>query len=327
MIRTRISDMFGLQYPIMSAPMALHSGGTLAAAVSKAGGLGTFGGIQPFAGVEWVRKQIAYVRGQTDRPFGVGYITAFIPMFPDQFEAAIDAKVPVICLSFGSPQPWLEKAKASGSKVICQVQMIDHARQAVSGGADVIVVQGNEAGGHTGEITLLPLLARVIEEFPDVPVMAAGGIGNGRTLAAVLTAGADGAWLGTAFLATPECVEIPDRYKELVIESDGEDTVFTRIFDIMSGLPWPQEIGVRVRRNAIVDEWEGRERELRSRKGEFSERYMTARRNFDIDNIDVALGQSAGFVRGIRPAAEIVHTICDEAERILAERPRTLLSL
>src|ERR1041385_2990799 len=120
MIRTRITDMFGLRYPILSAPMALHSGGTLAAAVSQAGGLGTFGGIQPFSGVDWVRKQIAYVREYTNQPFGVGYITAFIPMFQNQFEAAIEAKVPVICLSFGDPQPWLKMAKASGARVICQ---------------------------------------------------------------------------------------------------------------------------------------------------------------------------------------------------------------
>ena len=325
MLKTRLSEMFGLDYPVMSAPMALHSGGTLAAAVSKAGGMGTFGAIHPFKSVDWVREQISHVREQTDRPFGVGYITAFIPMFQDQFEVAIDAHVPVICLSFGEPQPWLGKAKASGAKVICQVQTMEHARLAVSEGADVIVAQGNEAGGHCGEMTLLPLLSRVVEEFPQVPVLAAGGIANGRSLAAVLAAGADGVWMGTAFLATPECIEIPARYKELIVQSDGEDTVFTRIFDIMSGLPWPEEIGVRIRRNAIVDEWQGRERELRARKGEFSERYMTARRDFDIDNIDVAMGQSAAFVRSVRPAAEVLREVCEDAERILRERVDSLM--
>src|SRR5712691_10171645 len=194
MLKTRFTEMFDLDYPIMSAPMALHSGGTLAAAVSKAGGLGSFGGIHPAKGPDWLRDEIRYIRSQTEKPFGVGYINAFLPMFQQHFEAALEEKTPVIALSFGSSQPWLDQAKAAGAKVMCQVQTMEHAREALAGGADVLIAQGNEAGGHTGAMNLLPFLVRVVDAFPDIPVLAAGGIADGRALAATLAAGADGAW-------------------------------------------------------------------------------------------------------------------------------------
>ena len=150
MISTRFTQMFSLDYPLMSAPMAMHSGGHLAAAVSKAGALGSFGGVHQTKGPDWLRDEIAHIRSQTDRPFGVGFITAFIPMFPTLFDAAVEAKPNVIGFSFGSPGPYADKAKAAGAKVMCQVQSMSHAREAVAAGADILVAQGNEAGGHTG---------------------------------------------------------------------------------------------------------------------------------------------------------------------------------
>lgn len=325
MIRTRLTEMFGLDYPLMSAPMALHSGGTLAAAVSKAGALGSFGGIHPAKGPDWLREEIRYIRSHTDKPFGVGYINAFVPMFQQHLEAALEERTPIVALSFGSPQPWLDKAKAAGAKVICQVQAIEHAREAAAGGADVLVAQGNEAGGHTGTMNLLPFLARVVEAFPDVPVLAAGGIGSGRALAAALAAGADGAWVGTALLATPEAVEVSDAYKQLIVESDGQDTIFTSVYDIMWGMPWPEGIGERVRRNRFTDQWHGREDDLRQKREELIPSVMAARERSDREAGEVLYGQSAAFVNAVRPAAEVVRSICDEAERILRERPRGLL--
>src|SRR5439155_15405773 len=119
------------------------------------------------------------IRSQTDRPFGIGFITAFLPMFEQHFQAVLDERVPIVALSFGNPQPWLEQAKTAGARVMCQVQSMEHAQQAVDGGADVLVPQGNEAGGHTGTMNLLPLLVQIIDAFPNVPVMAAGGIAYG----------------------------------------------------------------------------------------------------------------------------------------------------
>jgi nitronate monooxygenase len=193
------------------------------------------------------------------------------------------------------------------------VQSLRDAELAVDAGADVLVAQGTEAGGHTGTMSLLPLLAGIAEAHPDVVLLAAGGIGSGRTLAASLLAGADGAWLGTAFLATHEAVEIDDDHKAAIVASDGGDTVFTRAYDIASGLPWPAGIGERVRRDAFTDEWAEREAELRRAP----ERATSG--------AAMLYGQSARFVDSVVAAAEVVRRVSDDAEHLLRTRPPALL--
>lgn len=315
MLRTRFTELFETQHPIMSAPMAMHSGGTLAAAVSAAGGVGSFGGIHMTQPPGWVTEQAALVRQRTDRPFAIGFITPFLDVTEPYFEAALDARPAAIAFSFSDPGGWAGRAKAAGCRVVCQVQSFTDAELAVDAGADVLVAQGTEAGGHTGTMTLLPLLAGIAEAFPDVVLLAAGGIGSGPSLAAALLAGADGAWLGTAFLATNEAVEIDDDYKAAIVASDGGDTVFTRAYDIASGLPWPPAIGERVRRDAFTDEWAGREAELRRVRED-----VTPGRA-------VLYGQSARFVESVVPAAEVVRRISADAERLLRDRPSTLLGI
>lgn len=328
MLRTRFTEMFGLRHPIMSAPMALHSGGTLAAAVSAAGGLGSFGGIHPARGPEWITAEVAAIREATDRPFAVGFITPFLSFTTPLFEAAVAERPAAIALSFADPAPFVPAIKAAGAAVMCQVQTFQDADLAVAAGADVLVVQGTEAGGHTGGMSLLPFLAAAVARYPEIPILAAGGIGNGRTLAAALLAGAEGAWLGTAFLATPEAVEVHDVHKKLIVDSDGGDTVWTRAYDIVSPLPWPDTIGERVRRNAYTAEWTGRETELHQRREEFAT--PPAANPFedppDPERSAVLYGQSAAFVEALRPAAEVVETICAEAEEILRARPATLIT-
>jgi nitronate monooxygenase len=328
MLRTRFTEMFGLTHPLMSAPMALHSGGTLAAAVSAAGGLGSFGGTHPAKGPDWMHSEIATIRSRTDRPFAIGFITPFLPFTAPLFEAALAERPAAVAFSFADPDPWIAQCKDAGARAICQVQNYADADRAVASGADILVAQGTEAGGHTGTMSLLPFLAGVSARYPDVPVLAAGGIADGRTLAAALIAGADGAWLGTAFLATPEALEVDDVHKRLIIESDGTDTVFTRAYDIMSGLPWPASIGERVRRNRFTDEWSERERELRDRRPELAE--AAAANPSDapagLETREVLYGQSAGFVNRIRPAAEVVRTISAEAEQMLRSRPQLILA-
>jgi nitronate monooxygenase len=328
MLRTRFSEMFGLAYPIMSAPMAMHSDGTLAAAVSAAGGLGSFAGIHRAKGPEWIDAEVATIHANTERPFAIGFITPFLGFATAQFEAALAARPPAIMFSFANPESWIARAKAAGARTICQVQDYIGAEQAVSAGADVLVAQGTEAGGHTGTLSLLPLLAGLAARYPDVPVLAAGGLGDGRTLAAVLIAGADGASLGTAFLATHEAVQVHEIRKRLIVESDGTDTVFTRTYDILSGLPWPPGIGERVRRNTFTEHWSEREAELRQRRDDIagpSEDNPFAGTP-DPDTSQILYGQSAGFVPGIRPAAEVISTICEEAEQILRARPSALIN-
>src|SRR5688572_20531397 len=219
-IRTRFTELFGVEHPVMSAPMAMHSGGTLAAAVSAAGGVGSFGGIHATEGPDWVRAQAHLVRTRTDRPFAIGFITPFLTFTEGHFQAALDARPDAIALSFSDPGDWGRRVKDAGIRLICQAQTFADADLAVAAGADVLVAQGTEAGGHTGTMAMLPLLAGIAEAHPDVPLLAAGGIGSGRTLAAALVAGADGAWLGTAFLATTEAIEIDAEHKAAIVESD-----------------------------------------------------------------------------------------------------------
>jgi nitronate monooxygenase len=325
MLRTRFTQMFGLIHPVMSAPMAMHSGGTLAAAVTAAGGMGSFGAMHSTKGPEWVADEIAAIRAATDGPFAVGFITPFLTFAERLFDATLAEHPPVVALSFSDPAPWVARARESGASVMCQVQSLDGAAMAVDAGADVIVAQGNEAGGHTGSMGLLPLLTSVVDRYPNVPVLAAGGIADGRTLAAALMAGADGAWVGTAFLATPEAVEVHEVHKRLVVESDGDDTVFTRAYDITSGLPWPAEIGERVRRNRFTDEWEGREAELRTRRGEVARPGAGKAADVapDPDEEEMIYGQSARFVNAVRPAAEVLRSISENAESILRSRPQS----
>jgi nitronate monooxygenase len=326
MIRTRLTDMFGLQYPVMSAPMAMHSGGRLAAAVSEAGGLGAFGGFN-IAGPDWLREQIRLVRQATGRTFGAGFITHFLQQFPMLLDVVVEERVPVVCFSFADPAPYVSKAKDAGAAVVCQVQSMTGAREAVAAGADVLVAQGNEAGGHSGEMNLLPLLVNLLDAFPDRPVLAAGGITNGRALAAVLAAGADGAWAGTAFLATPECVEISEAHKQAVVESDGEDTVYTPVIDIilekMMGVGWPEGIAARIRREPVVERWHGRLDDLRASIDEAVAEFLQVRKPGEYGPL---MGQAAAQVRKVRPAAEVLREICDDAEHILRERPAQVLA-
>jgi nitronate monooxygenase len=303
--------------------MSNHSGGRLAAAVSRAGGLGSFGGIHP-GGADYVREQVKYIRSQTDKPFGVGFITHMLADWRQNFEAALDETVPVIALSFGDPQSWLARAKDAGAFTVCQVQSLEDAVDAVAAGADALVVQGNEAGGHTGTMNLLPFLARVVDEFPDIPVMAAGGVSSGRSLAAVLAAGADGAWMGTAFLATPEAVEVPEAFKERIVQSDGQDTTFTRLYDLIGGGPWPQGVAGRVYNNRFVQTWDGRDAEVQSRREELASDAAEAWAKHDPEVASVYMGQSAASVGSIRPVVDVLEEVCGEAERVLRERFREL---
>lgn len=327
MLKTRLTEMLGIQYPIISAPMVRMSGGRLAAAVSSAGGLGTFGCVNAAntASPHYVREQINLIRSQTDKPFGAGFITQPIPNAPQNFEVVLEQEAPVILFSFSDPSPWLSRAKENGAVTICQVQTLEHAKAAVAGGTDILAAQGNDSGGHTGILSLLPFLVQLVDEFPNVPVVAAGGIGSGRSLAAVLAAGAAGAWMGTVIVATQEDVEVPEAHKEMIVGSGGDDTVYTQVFDILNtavagGAPWPEGIAARAFNNQFAQEWHGREDELRGRLVEMIPAYTAARERGDFDIAPLLFGKSAACVNSIRPAAEVLRSGCDEAEQQLRRR-------
>ena len=323
MLHTRYTELLNLDHPVMNAPMSNHSGGQLAAAVSSAGGLGTFGGSNNF-GRDWLREQIKFIREQTGRPFGIGFITQSIEAYPTAFEISLDEGTPVIIFSFTDPRPWLGMAKEAGAVTICQVQSIELAQLAVDAGADMLLAQGNEAGGHTGGMNLLPLLVDLVERYPNVPVLAAGGITTGRALAGAMAVGAEGASLGTAMLATPEAVEVPQAFKERIVLSDGQDTTFTRLYDLLGDSPWPEGIAGRVYRNRLVREWDGRDAEILANREELASDVAAARAREDTELSSVYMGQGAGHVNAIRPAAEVIREICEGAEAILRETTQRL---
>jgi len=317
MLSTRFTSTFGVTHPILLAPMGGATDAALAVAVSSAGGLGSFGAMHPRRPDAWVAEQIAEIRASTDGPFAVGFNINFLPLMEPRFNMALEAEVPVVMLSFGDPKPWIDRAHAAGARVICQVQTPSQARAAVDAGADALVVQGNEAGGHTGAMGLLPLLDTVLARGVDLPVLAAGGIASGRTLAAVLTMGADGACIGTALLASREASPAHPSTKDLITASDGSDTVWTSSFDIALGWRFPDGIRVRAHANDFTREWEGREDQLRAQRSEIGATLDSA----DADRTLVMYGQSAAAVTEVRPVAEIIHDLVERAAGLLRSRP------
>jgi nitronate monooxygenase len=326
-LRTRLSDRLGIEYPIVLAPMGQVSEVSLAAAVSNGGGLGTFGAAGRVLGLteQYVRDTIAALRDRTDKPFGAGFITQLIAENPANLDIVLEAEVPVVLFSFADPTKYVALAKQTSTTTICQVHSFEAAQVAADAGTDVIAVQGNEAGGHTGRQNLIPFLCRVLDAFPDIPVIAAGGITNGRALAAVLAAGADGAWMGTAFLAATEAAAVPPAHLNALLASDGTDTVFSEVFDIVMaagfrGPEWPEGVGFRTRRFALVDQWHGREADLRAELDAILPAFRTGMRSVDPDYSPVPYGEGAGSVTSQRPAAEIIRAIARDAEGRL---PRT----
>jgi nitronate monooxygenase len=322
MLHTRICDLLGIEHPIISAPMAGSAGAALAAAVSEAGGLGMLGG--SFEQPDWLREQIALVRERTDKPFGVGFVTSS-PDTPALMEIALEYRVPVIAHAFADASPYIQVAAEAGIKSMVQVQTVAQAVAAANAGADVIAAQGMEAGGHTGMANAtLPLVPAVIDAVGDVPVVAAGGIADGRGLAAVLMLGAEGAWMGTRFVA---CLESTTNEwsKQQIVQGGMDDFILTRVYDIVREAPFPQDVGERILRNDFTATWHGREDEVSERKAELRAQLQAAATTGDTRVTRVLAGNTAGLVHDIEPAGDIVRRIVAEAEAILRSRPGVVL--
>ena len=211
-ITTPFTELFGVDHPLVLAPMGGVSGGALAAAVSEAGGLGLVGG--GYGDPRWLERELQLVAGATGKPWGVGVITWAVG--EDIVRLALSWRPAAVFLSFGDPAPFGALVKEAGTRLICQVQDVAGARQAAAAGADVIVAQGTEAGGHGSRRATLPLVPAVADAVAPVPVLAAGGIADGRGVAAALMLGAQGAVLGTRFCATPEALYPAWAKKQLV---------------------------------------------------------------------------------------------------------------
>ena len=237
-LSTPWSEAMGLRVPIVNAPMGGAAGGRLAAAVTHAGGLGMIGMGSAATAVALTAE--LQVLGEPAGPFGVGLVHWVMTAHPELFEVALAAQPALLCVSFGAEWSWVQRVHDAGATAATQVADVDAARRAVDAGVDVLVARGAEGGGRHGEprIGTLPLLAEVLDAVA-VPVLAAGGIASARGLAAVLAAGASGAWLGTVFTVCPEALTAPSARARL-LAAGSDATVTTREFDIAQHYPGPQ---------------------------------------------------------------------------------------
>ncbi len=301
-IRTWLSERFDLAVPVVSAPMAGVAGGRLAAAVTRAGGLGTIG-VGSASTPEWVAEQCAIA--SAGGAFGVGLMAWALEAQPGQLDAVLEARPALVSIGFGPFARHVARLRAAGITVVTQVGTLDEARHAEAAGVECIVTRGSEGGGHgRNEVGALPLLQMVLETT-ELPVLAAGGVATARGLAAAVAAGAAGAWVGTAFMACKEAMTTPAARAALFAAREV-DTAYGRVFDVAQGLGWPSEFGGRGLRNRFFDRWAGREDELAhdvSARAALAE----ARRVEDFETAFIYTGQGVGLLARSLAAAEIVH--------------------
>ncbi len=319
-ITTSLTRALGVEHPILLAAMDLVADGRLTCAVSAAGGFGFLGA--GYGDAEWLTRELDHVsKHGSGRPFGVGFITWSLAKTPHLLDLALAAKPRAIWFSFGDVAPFVARVKAAGAHVVCQVQSVAMAREAVAAGCDIVVAQGSDAGGHgisQGSISLLPAVVDAVGE--RVPVALAGGIADGRGLAAALMLGAQGVVMGTRFYASTEAAG-RDTAKARIVAADGTDTVRSIVFDVSRQNVWPHPYTGRCLRNAHTDAWLGREPEL-MRRADVLAQFAEARTRGDFDVAPVIAGDAVGLVHDIVAAGDIVRRTAADAERLLSRAPR-----
>jgi nitronate monooxygenase len=319
MIRTPLTRWFDLATPIIGAPMAGVSGGALARAVSVAGGLGMVG-VGNVTPVEFVPEQCA-IAAEGDLPFGVGLMAWVLADRPELLDATLAARPSLVSVSFGDPAPYVAPLHEAGIAVCTQVNTTADLHRAIEAGIDVLVVQGTEAGGHTGARAMLPLLQEAVA-LTDRPVVAAGGIATGAAMAAALVAGAAGVWIGTALLSCPEGLNTPAA-RARVREASGDETVLTRAFDVAQGFAWPERWPGRALVNDFSRAWHGREDAL-ALDAAASQAVRDARAAGDLTWSPVYAGEAVGLVTAERSATDVVRELDADAERALRDVARLL---
>jgi nitronate monooxygenase len=315
LIETELTRRFGLDIPVVAASMAGVADGRFAAAASRAGILGTIGVAGTASGVA-VRHETE-VAAEAGLPYGVGLMAWALPDHGDQLDAVLAAAPALVSVSFGDYAPYIEELRSAGCAVVTQVGSVEQALRAEDAGVDFVVSRGAEGGGHGFDLTAtLPLLQAVLERV-DVPVLAAGGIGNSRGLAAVLAAGAAGAWVGTAFVSCRESAAPDDQVARLA-DADEGSTAYGHVFDVASAVGWPADIGGRTIRNAFFDRWRGHETEL-SGDDEALAAFRRAPEARDFATMPIYIGQGVGLLDGGRPAvAEVVAELAGAATLLRA---------
>ena len=323
-IATRMTRRLALKHPILSAPMARAGGGRLAAAVTNAGGLGLVGG--GYADPEWTTAELD---AAGDTAVGVGFITWALEAQPDLLDAVLARKPRAVMLSFGDPRELGAHIRAAGVPLICQVNTRADALLALEAGADVVVAQGGEAGGHgehdRGTFTLVPELADLLaQQSPETLLCAAGGVADGRGLAAALMLGADGVLVGSRLWATEEAL-VPAGLQVAAVRADGDGTTLSRALDIALQLPWPPRYTCRVLRNGFADTWDHRHDELRATAGAVGEQWKQDYAAGDPDRATMIVGEAIGLIDDIAPARTVIDRMVrgatDRLSQGLEEQP------
>lgn len=312
-IITNLTKKFGLEYPIMLAPMGTVAGADLATAVSNAGALGMIGA--GYGNIDWLERELETIKSKTDRPWGIGFISWSLKQ--EVFDLAMSYGPKAVMFSFGDAQFWIEQAKERNIPIFSQIHDLSGAHKANQQNVDFIVAQGTEAGGHgTGQRTLMSLLRGIKKQPIDTPIIAAGGIADGRTMAAALNLGADGVSMGTRFYASFEAAA-HYRMKERLMECSGDDTVRTQVFDIVREINWPRGITARAITNKFVARWHGKESELIRFINKQKEAYFLAQESADPKVAAVWAGESLDYIHDIKGAAELVRDISSSASKHL----------
>jgi nitronate monooxygenase len=316
-IKTALTSLLDIEHPILLAPMAGVSGGALASAVTNAGGLGVIGG------GSGVRAWLELLKAGNTR-VGIGFITWSLQKNPGLLDVALAHRPKAMFLSFGDIDGFAPRIRQAGIPLIAQVQTVAQARKAVADGADIIVAQGTEAGGHGGGRATLPLVPAVVDAVgKQVPVIAAGGIADGRGLAAALMLGASGVLCGSVFYASEESLAHP-KSKQAAIAGSGDNTVRSSVIDVAREIDWPAQWNIRTLKNTFIDQWHGDLDGLRRNVATEMPRYVKARDAGDVDVSAVIVGEAVDLIRRDESGAAIMQRIVSEAEAHLRHAPQML---
>ena len=310
-MRTVLCDILGIEYPIIQGGMAWVGTAELVSAVSNAGGLGIIGAGN--APPDWVREQIALVRNWTDKPFGLN-IMLMSPFASEVVQVALEERVPVVTTGAGNPGPVVPRFKELGIKVMPVVASVALAKRLERLGVDALVAEGMESGGHIGELTTMALVPQVADAV-SIPVVAAGGVGDGRGLAAALALGAQGVQVGTRFVCSDECIAHPN-FKRKVVEAKDRSTITT---GHTVGHP------VRALANKMTNQFAAMEKSGMS--AQELEEFGLGRLRLgviegDVENGSLMIGQVSGLIKDIKPVKVIIHEMIAEAETAIARLSR-----
>lgn len=319
-IATSLTTLLEISHPVLLAPMDVIAGSRLVAAVSRAGGFGILGG--GYGERAWLEHETAKL-ASLSAPFGIGFITWSLAKQPELLDIALAAKPSAIMLSFGDPAPFAARIKSADARLICQVQDEAMARQALDAGADILIAQGTEAGGHGASRTTVDLVPAIVDLAAGVPVAAAGGIADGRGLAAMMMLGASGVLLGTRFYASVEA-DGAEEAKRRICAANSGSTLRGIIFDLSRNNVWPAPFTGRCLVNDHARRWIGREVELMQNVAAVAAEYTAAKAAGNFDVAAVIAGEAVGLIHDIPPAAEIVGRIAVEAEQLLAGRRNSI---